>query len=132
MINAAKADGQIDGTEMNNILGKLDEAGAGQDAKDFVLAEMRRPLDLDGLVAGVSTPDLAAAVYAASAMAIKVDTPAEQNYLGQLATRLNLRRRSAPASTPASALAESPEGLGARVGDRRRASEQPDCARCGG
>ena len=43
MINAAKADGQIDGTEMNNILGKLDEAGAGQDAKDFVLAEMRRP-----------------------------------------------------------------------------------------
>ena len=52
MINAAKADGQIDGTEMNNILGKLDEAGAGQEAKDFVLAEMRRPLDLDGLVAG--------------------------------------------------------------------------------
>ena len=49
MINAAKADGQIDGTEMNNILGKLDEAGEGQDAKDFVLAEMRRPLDLDGL-----------------------------------------------------------------------------------
>ena len=54
MINAAKADGQIDGTEMNNILGKLDEAGAGQETKDFVLAEMRRPLDLDGLVAGVN------------------------------------------------------------------------------
>lgn len=90
MINAAKADGQIDGTEMNNILGKLDEAGAGQDAKDFVLAEMRRPLDLDGLVASASTPDLAAAVYAASVMAIKIDTPAEENYLSQLATRLNL------------------------------------------
>ena len=57
MINAAKADGQIDGTEMNNILSKLDEAGAGQETKDFVLAEMRRPLDLDWLVAGVSTPD---------------------------------------------------------------------------
>ena len=52
MISAAKADGQIDGNEMNNILAKLDEAGAGQEAKDFVLAEMRRPLDLDGLVRG--------------------------------------------------------------------------------
>ena len=90
MINAAKADGQIDGTEMNNILGKLDEAGAGQDAKDFVLAEMRRPLDLDGLVAGVNSPDTAAAVYAASVMAIRVDTPAEQTYLSQLATRLRI------------------------------------------
>ena len=90
MINAAKADGQIDGAEMNNILSKLDEAGAGQDAKDFVLAEMRRPLDLDGLVAAAGTPDLAAAVYAASVMAIKVDTPAERTYLDQLAARLAL------------------------------------------
>ena len=54
MINAAKADGQIDGTEMNNILNKLDEAGASQETKDFVLAEMRRPLDLDVLVADVT------------------------------------------------------------------------------
>ena len=90
MINAAKADGQIDGNEMNKILSKLDEAGADQEAKDFVLAEMRRPLDLDSLVAGVRTPGLAAAVYAASTMAIKVDTPAEQNYLAQLASRLGI------------------------------------------
>ena len=90
MINAAKADGQIDGTEMNNILTKLDEAGASQETKDFVLAEMRRPLDLDSLVADVTSPGLAAAVYAASTMAIKVDTPAEQNYLSQLASRLGI------------------------------------------
>ena len=90
MINAAKADGQIDGNEMNKILSKLDEAGADQEAKDFVLAEMRRPLDLDSLVAGVRTPGLAAAVYAASTMAIQVDTPAEQNYLAQLASRLRI------------------------------------------
>ena len=102
MINAAKADGQIDGTEMNKILSKLDEAGAGQEAKDFVLAEMRRPLDLDSLVAGARTPGLAAAVYAASTMAIKVDTPAEQNYLGAAGEPpAASRRRCAPASTPA-------------------------------
>ena len=130
MINAAKADGQIDGTEMNNILGKLDEAGAGQETKDFVLAEMRRPLDLDGLVAGVSTPDLAAAVYAASVMAIKVDTPAEENYLGQLATRLDLApqvRASLDASLGVGRVALMRSWCPGR--DRRRASEQPDlCA----
>lgn len=90
MINAAKADGQIDGTEMNAILAKLDEAGADPAAKDFVLEEMRRPLDVDALVAGATTPGLAAAVYAASTMAIKVDTVAEQNYLAQLAGRLGI------------------------------------------
>ena len=90
MINAAKADGQIDGAEMNAILSKLDESGAGQEAKDFVLAEMRRPLDMDSLVAGAHSPGLAAAVYAASTMAIKVDTPAEQQYLAQLASRLGI------------------------------------------
>ena len=90
MINAAKADGQIDGAEMNAILAKLDESGAGQEAKDFVLDEMRRPLDIDALVAGARTPGLAAAVYAASTMAIKVDTQAEQTYLAQLASRLGI------------------------------------------
>ncbi|MFO1071805.1 MAG: tellurite resistance TerB family protein [Geminicoccaceae bacterium] len=90
MINAAKADGQIDGTEMNNILSKLDEAGGGAEARDFVLAEMRRPLDLDGLAAAATTPDLAASIYAASAMAIRVDTAAERTYLAQLAEKMNL------------------------------------------
>ena len=34
--------------------GKLDEAGADQEAKDFVLTEMRRPLDVDALNAASS------------------------------------------------------------------------------
>ena len=102
MINAAKADGQIDGNEMNNILSKLDEAGADQEAKDFVLAEMRRPLDLDSLVAGARTPGLAAAVYAASTMAIKVDTPGRAELPRPAGEPPgHPARRSAPASTPA-------------------------------
>ena len=129
MINAAKADGQIDGNEMNNILSKLDEAGADQEAKDFVLAEMRRPLDLDSLVAGVRTPGLAAAVYAASTMAIQVDTPAEQNYLAQLASRLrHPARRSAPASTPAWASGAPSSANRARAGSSgpgRTAIDEP-------
>jgi len=90
MIGAAKADGQIDGREMERILSKLEEAGADPEAKDFVLAEMRRPLDVEALAAQAEAPDLAAEVYAASLLAIEVDTPAERAYLDRLATALGL------------------------------------------
>lgn len=90
MISAAKADGQIDQGEMERILGKLSEAGSDPEARDFVLAEMRGPLDLDRLVAGVKTPQQAAQVYAASLLAIEADTPAEKDYLDRLARALNL------------------------------------------
>jgi uncharacterized membrane protein YebE (DUF533 family) len=90
MISAAKADGQIDGGEMQRIVGKLEEGGADGEARDFVLQEMRRPLDLDALAAQVQSPELAAEVYAASLLAIEVDTPAEQAYLQQLAQKLRI------------------------------------------
>jgi uncharacterized membrane protein YebE (DUF533 family) len=92
MINAAKADGQIDGTELQRIVGKLQEAGADQDAREFVMAELRKPLDLEGLTGQVRTPALAAEVYAASLLAIEVDTPAERDYLVRLANGLGLDR----------------------------------------
>ena len=90
MISAAKADGQIDQGEMDRILGKLSEAGSEPEARDFVLSEMRGPLDLDRLVAEVKTPQQAAQVYAASLLAIDVDTLAEKAYLGRLAQALSL------------------------------------------
>lgn len=90
MISAAKADGQIDGGEMQRIVGKMEEGGADGEARDFVLQEMRKPLDLDALTAQVQTPELAAEVYAASLLAIEVDTPTEEAYLQQLAQKLKL------------------------------------------
>jgi uncharacterized membrane protein YebE (DUF533 family) len=51
---------------------------------------MRRLLDLDALVAQVEAPDLAAEVYAASLLAIEVDTQAERAYLDRLAAALKL------------------------------------------
>jgi uncharacterized membrane protein YebE (DUF533 family) len=90
MIAAAKADGQIDGGEMGRILGKLKEAGAEGDALTFIQAEMQKPLDLDALVAEAKTPEQAVEVYAASLLAIEVDTPAEEEYLRRLADGLGL------------------------------------------
>jgi uncharacterized membrane protein YebE (DUF533 family) len=89
MINAAKADGQIDDTERQRILGKLEEAGADAEALEFVQAEMRRPFDVDGLPEAPN-PQTAVEVYAASLLAIEVDTPAEREYLRRLAQGLGL------------------------------------------
>ena len=91
MINAAKADGQIDQSEIQRILGQLEAAGTDSDARDFVIGEMNRPMDLDGIVgAAKSSPQLAAQVYAASLLAIEVDTPAEREYMQKLAQGLGL------------------------------------------
>jgi uncharacterized membrane protein YebE (DUF533 family) len=90
MINAAKADGQIDAAEQQRILGKLEEAGANAAVQEFVRAEMARPLDLQALLREVHHPQMAAEVYAASLLAIEVDTPAERDYLRQLAQGLGL------------------------------------------
>jgi uncharacterized membrane protein YebE (DUF533 family) len=54
------------------------------------MAELQRPLDLEGLAQEVRTPEVAAEVYAASLLSIEVDTTAERDYLRQLASGLGL------------------------------------------
>ncbi len=90
MVSAAKADGVIDPQEYQRILGQLQEAGADDAARAFVEDEMRKPLDIDALVAGVGRPEEAVEIYAASLLAIDVDTDAERRYLQTLAARLDL------------------------------------------
>jgi uncharacterized membrane protein YebE (DUF533 family) len=90
MINAAKADGQIDRDEMRRIVGRLEEGGADDEARAFVLDEMQKPEDLDGVVREVRSREVAVEVYAASLLAIELDTPAERDYLRRLAEHSNL------------------------------------------
>jgi len=90
MITAAKADGEIDPQEKQRILGRLEEAGADPDARAFVQAEIAKPVDLDALVGAVDSPQMAVEAYTASLFAIDVDTPAEADYMRQLAMRLRL------------------------------------------
>lgn len=90
MITAAKADGQIDSGEMQRIVGKLREGGASDEARGFVLDEMQRPADPGRLIGEVRTPEVAVEVYAASLLAIEVDTAAEREYLRRLAEGLSL------------------------------------------
>lgn len=91
MINAAKADGAIDNSELQRIVGKFEEDGLTSDEKDFFMSEAAKPLDLQGVVASAAgRPDMAAQIYAASLLAIEVDTPKEQQYMKELAVGLRL------------------------------------------
>jgi len=94
MISAAKADGHIDDAEIKKIIGKLQEDGLTEEEKAFFIEEANKPLDINEVVSMASgRPDLAAQIYTASLLAIEVDTPAEQQYMQQLAERLGLNPR---------------------------------------
>jgi uncharacterized membrane protein YebE (DUF533 family) len=90
MIAAAKADGHIDAAEQQKIFARLDGLDLDTEAKAFVIDEMRKPLDIEAVVAGATTRERATEIYAASVLAIEADDPAEQAYLAMLAARLKL------------------------------------------
>ncbi|MEN8200014.1 MAG: tellurite resistance TerB family protein [Thermodesulfobacteriota bacterium] len=91
MINAAKADGKIDETEVEKIVGKLEKDGLTREEKEFFVREANKPMDLDGVVSSAAgQPDMAAQIYAASLLAIEVDTQAEQRYMQELAAGFGL------------------------------------------
>lgn len=90
MIAAAKADGQVDDQEMERIVGKIDTDGVSDEERRFVSDELNAPVDIAGLAAGATSPVVAAEVYAASLLAIDVDTPEEAGYLRDLAAALGL------------------------------------------
>ena len=91
MIDAAKADGQVDADELNKIMSNLKSSGAGQEGVNYVIQKLQGPMETAKIVAAVKgRPELAAQVYSASLMAIKVDTDAEKKYLDKLAKAMGL------------------------------------------
>lgn len=90
MIAAAKSDGHIDAAEQRRIFDQIDAAGLGAEEKAFLMDELRKPLDIDAVVAVAKTPELAVEMYVASVLAVDADSPAEQAYLATLASRLEL------------------------------------------
>jgi uncharacterized membrane protein YebE (DUF533 family) len=94
MINAAKSDGEIDPQEAQRLLGKMQEDGVTEEERQFVLAEMRKPMETDAIARAVPNQQAAAQIYTASLMAIQVDTDAEQRYLQELASKLGLSQKA--------------------------------------
>ncbi len=90
MINIAKSDGQVSADEIQRIVGHVEAAGMGAEDQGWLTAELRAPLNLDAFVAEIPNQELAAEVYAASLLAVEVDTQQERDYLRQLAEKTGL------------------------------------------
>lgn len=89
MLQAAKADGQIDEAEKEKLLGNLGDLDANERA--VINQELNRGIDVRGLAQ--DTPrGMAEQVYAMSVMAIDLDTQDEASYLHDLAQNMGLDR----------------------------------------
>lgn len=85
MIEAVKSDGAIAPEEIERITGKIQEDGITAEEQRFVVAQLARPVDVEGLIAAIPNREVGAQVYAAALMAISVDTDAERAFLARLA-----------------------------------------------
>ncbi len=88
MTNAAKADGEVDQEEIDNIVRRAGDLEAEDEA--FLRAEFAAPLDLDAFIESVPS-GMEAEVYTASILPIEIDTVAEKTYLQNLADGLGLK-----------------------------------------
>lgn len=89
MIAAANADGLIDAEERAGILERAMEAGLDAATQQFLMGELRAPASMDEIVAA-TRPELRLETYAASLIAISIDSDAERAYLDRLAAGLGL------------------------------------------
>ncbi len=94
MIAAANADGDIDARERELIMEKLKTVELSREEQKFIHNELSAPQPAHNIVKAVRTAEMASQVYAASLLAITVDTQAEQQYLSKLADQLNLDART--------------------------------------
>jgi len=90
MIAAAAADGRIDATEQQKILGGLQQAGMNEAAQQFLSKEINNPATVEDLAAAVSSPQDAVQVYTAARVAVDVDNDEEHEFLGHLAEALGI------------------------------------------
>ncbi len=90
MISAARADGHIDDAERSRIADRLRLAGIGTEAETFLLEELEKPVDIDGILSAAQTEAQKVELYTASRIAIDPNTRAERGYLDMVAGRLQL------------------------------------------
>lgn len=89
MITAAHADGLIDTSEREAILGRARQAGLDADNLQALDAEIRAPLTLEQLTVR-TPPGQRAETYAAALIAITADTEEERAFLDRMAVQLGL------------------------------------------
>lgn len=90
MLASAAADGRVDASEEQKIIGSLSQAGLGQEAESFIQNALRNPATPAELAAAVRTPEEALQVFTAARIAVDIDTVEERTFLAELAAALKL------------------------------------------
>ena len=90
IIAAAKADGHIDEQEQARIQSYIDSYADSDELRNFVQAELAKPLDPGEVAMACNSPELANEVYMASLLVIDQSNFMEKSYLDELAKQLAL------------------------------------------
>ncbi|WP_426237837.1 tellurite resistance TerB family protein [Pseudomonas sp. TWP3-2] len=90
LVAAAKADGHIDDRERQLIEGEFTKLDNDAELKNWLHAELNKPLDPTDVARAASTPEMAAEMYVASVMLVDEENFMEKSYLDELARQLKL------------------------------------------
>ena len=90
MVAATQADGVIDEDEQRRLAGRLDQLGMSSADRRALVEQLTTPVDPREILNAATSPELGLQIYAASVLAVTVDTPAERSYLDRLASSLGI------------------------------------------
>jgi uncharacterized membrane protein YebE (DUF533 family) len=90
LIAAAKADGHMDEREQGLVHAELQRIEADAATRNWVDAELRRPVEPAEVAAAATGPEMAAEIYLASLLVVDQTSTMERAYLDALATELRL------------------------------------------
>ncbi len=90
LIAAAKADGHVDDRERQVIEGEFSRLDAAPEVRQWLQAELQKPLDPAEVASAAATPELASQMYMASLLAVDEQSFMERTYLDELARQLKL------------------------------------------
>ena len=89
-VAAAKADGHVDERERQLIDGELNKLNGDPALRQWLQAELNKPLDPAEVARAASTPEIAAEMYIASLILVDEEHFMERAYLEELAKQLKL------------------------------------------
>ena len=90
LVAAAKADGHVDERERQLIDGELSKLNGDPALRQWLQAELNKPLDPAEVASAASTPEIAAEMYIASLILVDEEHFMERAYLEELAKQLKL------------------------------------------
>lgn len=90
LLAAAKADGHVDDRERQLIEGELVKLTDDREVRQWMEAELNKPLDPADVARAASTPEMAAEMYLASVLMVDEEHFMERAYLEELARQLRI------------------------------------------